>query len=216
MKSPKAKAFDLVLVLTRPSKEQKSRAFRPLRGRVHFFDERQRNGTKENALCPEHTRRFIDEGIFREGILPSSKNGAHPCAPPSGSADILWCGGIFRVKRRSAKRGPRLEATSGSLCTSTAGSRRVPQRGLAGSGNGVTTFSPDSASRIADCPFFSTSSTRTMLCIGRCSTRVLPNSSRRRSSVGSTTRPSCTSKTSSPTSVKPQIALAVTRRAYSS
>src|SRR5690606_3800849 len=102
MKSPKAKAFDLVLVLTRPSKEQKSRAFRPLRGRVHFFDERQRNGTKENALCPEHTRLFIDEGIFREGILPSSKNGAHPCAPPSGSADLRKCGGIFRSGKATA------------------------------------------------------------------------------------------------------------------
>src|SRR5690606_22497917 len=102
MKSPKAKAFDLVLVLTRPSKEQKSRAFRPLRGRVHFFDERQRNGTKENALCQEHTRLFVDEGIFREGILPSSKNGAHPCAPPSGSAGLRKCGGIFRSEKRKA------------------------------------------------------------------------------------------------------------------
>src|SRR5690606_7797866 len=78
------------------------------------------------------------------------------------------------------------------------------QRGLAGMGNGVTTFSPVPASRIADCPFFSTSSMRSTLCIGRCRTFVLPNSSRRRSSVGSTTTPSCTSNTSSPTSVKPQ------------
>src|SRR5690606_17323316 len=88
MKSPKAKAFDLVVVLTRTSKEQKSRAFRPLRGRVHFFDERQRNGTKENALCPRQIREVVVAGIFREGILPSSKNAAHPCAAPSGSANI--------------------------------------------------------------------------------------------------------------------------------
>src|SRR5690606_8806885 len=111
MKSPKAKAFDLVLVLTRPSKEQKSRAFRPLRGRVHFFDERQRNGTKENALCPEHTRLFIDEGIFREGILPSSKDAAHPCARPSGSAGLRKGGVIFR--RKGQQDGNRADGCGG-------------------------------------------------------------------------------------------------------
>src|SRR5690606_36173578 len=179
-----------------------------------------RNEAKKNALCQEHTRPFVDEGIFREGILPSSKNGAHPCAPPSGSADILCAAGSLASKARSGKGEARARLGSrlhGANCMRhTRRAPRWPQRGLAGIGNGVTTFSPDAASRIADCPFFSTSSTRTMLCIGRCRTRVLPNSSRRRSSVGSTTTPSCTSNTSSPTSVKPQIPLATTRRAYSS
>src|SRR5690606_15166923 len=75
MKSPKAKASDLCTYgfgFGFPI-ERKSSAFRPLRGRVHFFDKRQRNETKENALCPEQTREVIVAGIFREGILPSRK-----------------------------------------------------------------------------------------------------------------------------------------------
>src|SRR5690606_28484853 len=75
MKSPKAKASDLCTYgfgFGFPI-ERKSSAFRPLRGRVHFFDKRQRNETKENALCPEQTRAVVVAGIFREGILPSRK-----------------------------------------------------------------------------------------------------------------------------------------------
>src|SRR5690606_35755436 len=79
-----------------------------------------RNEAKKNALCQEHTRLFVDEGIFREGILPSSKNGAHPCAPPSGSADILCAVGSLASKARSRKQ----EAGSGKRC----------REGLAGSG----------------------------------------------------------------------------------
>src|SRR5690606_7963717 len=90
------------------------------------------------------------------------------------------------------------------------------QRALGGIGKGVTTFSPVLASRMLSWPLRSTSSTRTTLCIGRCSTRVWANSSRRRSSVGSTTMPSLTSNTRSATSVKPQSWLAETRRAYNS
>ena len=115
-----------------------------------------------------------------------------------GQTRVDGCGAVVR--------GPGVAATDESN----------RQRGLAGNGNGVTTFSPVAASRIAEVPLRSTSSIRTMLCIGRCSTRVWPNSSRRRSSVGSTTTPSCTSNTRSATSVKPHSAPDETRRAYSS
>src|SRR5690606_26022107 len=46
-----------------------------------------RNEAKKNALCPRQIREVVFAGIFREGILPSSKNAAHPCAAPSGSAN---------------------------------------------------------------------------------------------------------------------------------
>src|SRR5690606_13307125 len=111
MKSPKAKALDLRIsrfafrVSCIARRRARSRALRPLRGRVHFFDERQRNGTKENALCQRQIRSVVVAGIFREGILPSSKNAAHPCAAPYGSAESSRVSRFLASRTKSKDKG---------------------------------------------------------------------------------------------------------------
>src|SRR5690606_2546412 len=49
-----------------------------------------RNEAKKNALCQRQTRLFIDEGIFREGILPSRKTPHIHVRRPPGLPASNW------------------------------------------------------------------------------------------------------------------------------
>jgi hypothetical protein len=54
--------------------------------------------TKEMPSWKSRARRWLDgAGIFRLAILARSENGAHPCAPPSGSIHNPSCS-IFEAK----------------------------------------------------------------------------------------------------------------------
>src|SRR5690606_38993163 len=64
-----------------------------------------RNEAKKNALCPRQIREVVFAGIFREGILPSSKNAAHPCAAPYGSAEFSWASGSLASKAKGKSKG---------------------------------------------------------------------------------------------------------------
>src|SRR5690606_11874131 len=58
-------------------------------GRVHFFCGPKRNEPKKRAfLATSQAFSGWTIGIFRQGIHALAKNGAHPCAPPSGSPGI--------------------------------------------------------------------------------------------------------------------------------
>src|SRR5690606_603093 len=64
-----------------------------------------RNEAKKNALCPRQIRAVVVAGIFREGILPSSKNAAHPCAAPYGSAEFSRASGSLASKAKGKGKG---------------------------------------------------------------------------------------------------------------
>src|SRR5690606_36384898 len=68
---------------------------------------RQKKRTRENALRPRQTGLFIDEGIFREGILPSRKTAYVLC-------------GALRVCRQSAGRWDLQRRRATTTTTATA------------------------------------------------------------------------------------------------
>ena len=66
-----------------------------------IVDASRRNRTKEKRLPDTSTARGVTcIAIFRLGILPRSKNAAHPCAAPLGSADI----GVSSCQSRAPER----------------------------------------------------------------------------------------------------------------
>src|SRR5690606_17605928 len=100
MKSPKAKASDFCTYgfgFGFPI-ERESSGFRPLRGRGHFLEKRQKSETKENALCQQQSRQFTGEGIFLRDILSHRKTphihvrrppGLQTCGVASGSSEAM-------------------------------------------------------------------------------------------------------------------------------
>src|SRR5690606_19100001 len=66
MKSTKAKAFEFSRRFAKKSVKVKagSRAFRPLRGRVHFFDKRQRNEPKKTLCAQGKSGKSSSRGFF--------------------------------------------------------------------------------------------------------------------------------------------------------
>src|SRR5690606_5894061 len=59
--------------------KQKSRAFRPLRGRVHFFDKRQRNEPKKTLCAQGKPGASLMKGFFERASCPREKRRTSLC-----------------------------------------------------------------------------------------------------------------------------------------
>src|SRR5690606_19323154 len=124
-----------------------------------------RNEAKKNALCPRQIRAVVVAGIFREGILPSSKNAAHPCAAPYGSANIRSALGSLEAENQTQqklrqqlvlacecnRRHPGDEASAGAAVSVDAGGS-AGVAGSAGSGDPAGFLSSASAAAIGASP----------------------------------------------------------------
>ena len=84
----------------------------------------QRKGPSSTRL----TGRFTVAGIFRHGIHAVPKNGAHPCAPPSGSPDMVGTSRSSKARSPEKHPSPSSRLKAEALQQPNGGSSSQPRR----------------------------------------------------------------------------------------
>src|SRR5690606_40047984 len=91
----------------------KSRAFRPLRGRVHFFDKRQRNEPKKTLCAQGKSGKSSSRGFFYKTSMSCRKTPHIHVRRPPGLPATNWCPHLQKPRAR-ARAKPEAGETAGS------------------------------------------------------------------------------------------------------